>query len=151
MEIARINPNGAIEVGHYSQFKTVTFPATKQQILEGGFIECCRYKPHDPLTERLEEVAPYIEDGKCFLVSVQQLTQAEIDERKYSSLMQLKQRRNAFLNDCAWTQQADERAVMGPTRAAEWDVYRQAVRDVPYLASQNDPRIQVTWPTPPGA
>jgi len=40
-------------------------------------------------------------------------------------------RRNQLLVESDWTQLPDARVAMGAEKAAEWDTYRQALRDVP--------------------
>jgi hypothetical protein len=53
----------------------------------------------------------------------------------------MRNRRNALLQGCDWTQVPD-----APVDAAAWAVYRQQLRDLP--ANTTDPR-NVVWPEPP--
>ncbi len=57
----------------------------------------------------------------------------------------LRAERNARLAACDWTQLPD--APLTAEQQAEWQVYRQALRDLPQTTT--DP-YQVEWPTPPG-
>jgi hypothetical protein len=54
--------------------------------------------------------------------------------------------RNRLLAESDWTQMPDARAAMGEVKAAEWDAYRQALRDVP---EQEGFPENVVWPTKP--
>jgi hypothetical protein len=54
--------------------------------------------------------------------------------------------RNRLLAESDWTQMPDARAAMGEVKAAEWDTYRQALRDVP---EQEGFPENVVWPTKP--
>ena len=54
--------------------------------------------------------------------------------------------RNRLLASSDWTQLADARDALGETKAAEWDAYRQALRDVP---QQEGFPENVVWPTKP--
>ena len=55
-------------------------------------------------------------------------------------------KRNQLLADSDWTQLPDARNAMGTDKAAEWDAYRQALRDITEQAGF--PR-EIEWPTKP--
>ena len=57
----------------------------------------------------------------------------------------LRSARDVRLARCDWTQSAD--AQLSADKKAEWQVYRQALRDIP--ANTTDPRVEPTWPTKP--
>ena len=59
---------------------------------------------------------------------------------------QARTKRNQFLADSDWTQLPDARNAMGTDKAAEWDTYRQALRDITEQAGF--PR-EIEWPTKP--
>lgn len=59
---------------------------------------------------------------------------------------QVRVERNRLLAESDWTQLADARSAMGEAKAAEWDAYRQALRDIP--EQPGFPR-DVEWPTKP--
>jgi hypothetical protein len=54
--------------------------------------------------------------------------------------------RNALLAATDWTQLLDARTAMGEAKAAEWDAYRQALRDVPQQSGFPD---VIEWPIKP--
>jgi hypothetical protein len=54
--------------------------------------------------------------------------------------------RDALLAASDWTQLLDARTAMGEAKAAEWDAYRQALRDVPQQSGFPD---VVEWPIKP--
>ena len=54
--------------------------------------------------------------------------------------------RNQLLADSDWTQLPDARNAMGADKAAEWDTYRQDLRDI--TAQAGFPR-EIEWPTKP--
>jgi len=55
-------------------------------------------------------------------------------------------KRDQLLAESDWTQLSDARAAMGSEKAAEWDAYRQALRDIPQ--QENFP-TNILWPTKP--
>ena len=55
-------------------------------------------------------------------------------------------KRNQFLADSDWTQLPDARNAMGGDKAAEWDTYRQALRDI---TAQAGFPSEIEWPTKP--
>lgn len=57
---------------------------------------------------------------------------------------ELRQKRNALLVACDWTQARDSPLTL--EQQDTWSTYRQALRDLP--ANTPDP-TNVTWPTPP--
>lgn len=59
---------------------------------------------------------------------------------------QVRAERNRLLAESDWTQLPDARAAMGEAKAAEWDAYRQALRDIP--EQEGFPR-DVLWPDSP--
>lgn len=59
---------------------------------------------------------------------------------------QARARRNQLLAESDWTQLPDARAALGAEKAAAWDAYRQALRDVP---EQPDFPSTIEWPVAP--
>ena len=55
-------------------------------------------------------------------------------------------KRNQLLADSDWTQLPDARNAMGVDKAAEWDTYRQALRDI--TEQEGFPR-EIEWPIKP--
>ncbi len=56
----------------------------------------------------------------------------------------IRERRNALLAACDWTQGADSQ--LSNSKKTEWATYRQALRDIP--ANTSDTK-NVSWPTEP--
>jgi hypothetical protein len=112
-----------------------------------SYYQCNLFRPHDKLTQRLVKCDPTFENGWVYLVSIQSLTDSEIAANKVNALSALKTERNCRLNECEWSQLPDERAIVGSTKATEWDVYRENVRNVPFLSV--DPRLPLPWPISP--
>ena len=59
----------------------------------------------------------------------------------------LRQRRNQLLLESDWTQGAD--SVLNSTKKAEWQTYRQSLRDITSGISSVSDVENITWPTPP--
>jgi hypothetical protein len=74
-------------------------------------------------------------DGETF--TAPPTPQEEID----AEWKALRSRRDGLLAACDWTQLAD-----APVDAAEWTIYRQALRDLP--ANTTDP-FAINWPAEP--
>jgi hypothetical protein len=55
-------------------------------------------------------------------------------------------KRNQLLAESDWTQLPDARAAMGAEKAAEWDAYRQALRDI---TDQPGYPAEINWPVKP--
>jgi hypothetical protein len=55
-------------------------------------------------------------------------------------------KRNQLLAESDWTQLPDARAAMGAEKAAEWDTYRQALRDI---TDQPSYPTEINWPVKP--
>jgi hypothetical protein len=55
-------------------------------------------------------------------------------------------KRNQLLAESDWTQLPDARAAMGAEKAAEWDAYRQALRDI---TDQSGYPSEINWPVKP--
>lgn len=54
--------------------------------------------------------------------------------------------RKKLLANSDWTQLPDARKAMGSDKAAEWDTYRQALRDI---TTQEGFPLEIEWPTKP--
>lgn len=59
---------------------------------------------------------------------------------------QARAQRNQLLAESDWTQLPDARAAMGAGKAAEWDAYRQALRDI---TAQPSFPAEIVWPVKP--
>jgi hypothetical protein len=102
------------------------------------------WREHNPSTEKLVAVDPYIENDVVYIVRVDLLTEEELQTNINHQAGKLRNQRNAMLAQCDWTQGKDiPDAISGP-----WAVYRQALRDV---TDQPDFPNTITWPELPGA
>jgi len=73
--------------------------------------------------------------------------EAELDamfEAADLDFSQVRSQRNATLGNCDWTQLGD--APLTDEQKAEWERYRQDLRDLPQTYSRVS---EVVWPTPP--
>ena len=59
----------------------------------------------------------------------------------------IRQRRNLMIKACDWTQGAD--SPLSDSKKAEWQTYRQALRDVPVTQASVTDLFDVVWPTEP--
>ena len=59
----------------------------------------------------------------------------------------VRQRRNIMLTACDWTVGVD--SPLSDSKKAEWQTYRQALRDVPVNQADVTDLFDVVWPTPP--
>ena len=70
-------------------------------------------------------------------------TEEMLAEHNLTALRQLRQR---YLQDSDWTQMPD--SPLSAEKKAEWQTYRQALRDITLTATSCS---DVVWPTEPGA
>jgi len=59
----------------------------------------------------------------------------------------LRQRRTLMLKACDWTQAPD--SPLSDSKKAEWQTYRQALRDITTTYSSLESKDDVIWPTIP--
>lgn len=124
-------------------FPNVSFPPAGPEaewIAENGIVPVTYFKPYDAQNEKLVSVDPYLEGGEVYAVEVEPLTEEELAARIESQWAKVRLERNAKLTATDWTQVAD-----APVNAAEWAVYRQALRDI---TKQSDP-FNIEWPEEP--
>ena len=143
MFIAKIGDT--IEVGDYRQlFPNTSFPASgpsSQFMVDNGCLPVNLFKDHDRMTQKLSQVAPYVENNEVFTVQVESLTEDEIASAASSKASQMRLNRNRLLAECDWTQVIDS-----PVDQTVWATYRQALRDV--TAQEGFPWT-ITWPEQP--
>jgi len=93
---------------------------------------------NQPCIEGIWDTNAYlIVDGVAIPKSTAEIEEYEVNRAGIT----MRNRRNALLQGCDWTQVPD-----APVDAAAWAVYRQQLRDLP--ANTTDPR-NVEWPEPP--
>jgi hypothetical protein len=143
MFIAKIGDT--IEVGDYRQlFPNTSFPASgpsSQFMVDNGCLPVNLFKDHDRMTQKLSQVAPYVENNEVFTVQVESLTEDEIASATSNKASQMRSSRNRLLADCDWTQISD-----ATVDKAIWATYRQELRDI---SSQVGFPWEITWPTQP--
>ena len=59
----------------------------------------------------------------------------------------IREKRNALLKACDWTQAAD--SPLSDEKKAEWATYRQALRDLTKSYTKEDSVNNIVWPTKP--
>ena len=143
MFIAKIGDT--IEVGDYRQlFPNTSFPTSGpslQFMVDNGCLPVNLFKDHDRMTQKLSQVAPYVENNEVFTVQVESLTEDEIASATSSKASQMRSSRNRLLAECDWTQISD-----ATVDKAIWATYRQELRDI---SSQAGFPWEITWPTQP--
>lgn len=97
--------------------------------------------PHDPATQRLDTVLPYITDNIVYNVVVTQMSEYEIQLATEAQATVIREKRNQLLLASDWTQLLDS-----PVDQTVWASYRQQLRDI--SLQENFPWV-VTWPEPP--
>lgn len=113
---------------------------TLEWLTEAGYYMVSGWKPHDPATEKLITVAPYLYDGLCCIVDVVPLTEEDLKVRQANQWVSIRNGRNQLLKDSDWTQVADV-----PVDKTAWATYRQELRDI---TKQADP-FNIVWPKAP--
>tara|TARA_Y100001937_G_C7131030_1_gene337385 strand:+ start:71 stop:469 length:399 start_codon:yes stop_codon:yes gene_type:complete len=61
----------------------------------------------------------------------------------------MRERRDIMLTASDWTQAVD--SPLSDSKKAEWQTYRQALRDITNTYPNPSNKEDVTWPTPPGS
>lgn len=145
MEIAIVQDDQIIEIGHYKKlFPLTSFPTTGP---DDGFMEANSalgvtiWKPHDKQTQKLVSCEPYIEDNQVFTINVEDKTEEEIAADTESKVAEVRTERNLLLTQTDWTQVADTSA-----NKKAWAAYRKVLRDI---TSQEGFPFDITWPEKP--
>jgi hypothetical protein len=136
------------QVAHYKDlFPNVSFPASgpSDSFLESkGAKKVFEFLPHDRATQKLVRVKPYLDQGVCYTVEVQDKTEDEIAADLASKSAKLRADRDAALARSDWMViKAQE---TGVALDSEWATYRQALRDLP--DANGFPNVDL--PLPPG-
>jgi hypothetical protein len=145
MEIAQINNDVIIQIGHYKQmFPNVSFPSTgpDESFMEtNSCVGVTVWKPHDKITQKLVSCAPYIEDNQVFTVEVVDKTQEDLDFDNLNTANEIRVKRNNLLIASDWTQVAD-----APVDKVAWATFRQELRDI---TVQEQFPSTIVWPNTP--
>lgn len=144
MLIAKIQDGAVIEVADYrSLFPNTSFPSSgidEEFLQANSSTKVSVWKPYDAATEKLVPTSPYFEDNQVFTVTVQALTEAELQANLNSAWALVRSTRNRKLSDSDWTQVED-----APVDKEAWKAYRQALRDITTQASPDS----IEWPKAP--
>lgn len=145
MEIAIVQDDQIIEIGHYKKlFPLTSFPTTGP---DDSFMEANSalgvtiWKPHDKQTQKLVSCTPYIEDNQVFTITVEDKTEEEIAADTNSKATEVRTERNLLLTQTDWTQVEDTSA-----DKPAYAIYRQALRDI---TSQEGFPFEINWPVLP--
>jgi hypothetical protein len=146
MEIAIVQDDQIIEIGHYKKlFSATSFPSTGPDndfMLANNALGVTIWKQHDKATQKLISCDPYIEDNQVFTVEVTDKTEEDIAADTTQESIIVRATRDQLLKDTDWTQVAD----VPCTKAvkAAWATYRQSLRDI--TAQEGFP-FEIEWPT----
>jgi len=118
-----------------------------QAIIDLGFYPVTVWLSYDQNTQKLVPSTPYLIDGVCYTVKVEDLTESDIQAQKDAAMANIRAQRNLMLSATDWRFRSD----MNPSQ--EWKDYCQALRDLPasIVASGADPRTWNSWPQSPDA
>lgn len=94
----------------------------------------------------LESEVGYVLDHLTVKLNLDTMTLEDIPVVVPDPMIELKRYRSMKLQACDWTVGAD--SPLSDAKKAEWQTYRQALRDVPALQPGASIRT-VTWPTKP--
>jgi len=118
-----------------------------------GVIESCRKIPNNMLDKNLAK-RPYLSyingsvpNTRDYKVNLDTLL-VEYAPLVVTTENWIRLTRNAKLKASDWTQAED--SPLSASKKAEWQTYRQALRDMPATNNAVN-RQDVVWPTPPGA
>ena len=144
---AKVDNNIVTEVFNLKEkYNNVSFPnngPSQEWLEENNLYSVTVFKQHDRNTEKLVSCEPYFENNQVFLVTVQQLTEEEINSKNESQWANVRSTRNNLLKDSDWTALVD--VDLSAEKKSEWAIYRQALRDI---TTQQNP-FSITWPTAP--
>ena len=128
----------------YELFPNVSFPRSgpaSSFIAENNLVEIIERLNITKPTQKLTNVAVYLDSGKAYSVKVETCTD---DEKAANIAIQwenIRQDRKEKLEETDW------RASSDLTLSDAWKNYRQALRDI---TTQSDP-FNINWPTAPTA
>ena len=157
MQIAIIKDNAVETMGEHKElFPNVGFPGgqpTDSWMSENSVMPLIRYHSYDVLTEKLVDVAPYIESGVVYLTKVETLTDSEKTAaqtaRNNRSAEDNRAFRDRLLAESDWMANSDV------TMTDEGKTYRQALRDITKHSSWANLKVggpgteETDWPVKP--
>lgn len=143
--IAIVQNNEVVNTGTLqSLFPNTSFPKTgpnDEWKAENGVVDIVYTRSFDEDTQHLETTDAYLENGVVYVVRVVTNSDEYNADRNSNQWISVRDERNAYLQECDWTQLPDVSSV----DKTAWATYRQQLRDV---TTQADP-FNITWPTKP--
>ena len=129
-----------------SENPNTSFPAVlTNEVLESFdvyYVESTEYS--DDYTKNIEEGTPILSDSSYIQVwNITDATEEEISAKLEEKWVEVRIMRDALLAQSDWTQFQD--SPISGTTLAEWQTYRQSLRDV---TSQPNP-FNLSWPVKP--
>ena len=95
----------------------------------------------------LEETLGYVFNKDKVRIDLDTMTLVAITQPTIDHWPGIKEKRNRLLQSCDWTVGVD--SPLSDSKKAEWQTYRQALRDVPVTNASATSKKTVSWPTPP--
>jgi len=122
-----------------------------------GRIESCRRMSDSVLALQLKQapnlasINGFVENNLDYKIDLDTLEVVSQNNpfNNFNVQYWMRQRRTNLLKDTDWTQGED--SPLSAEKKAEWQTYRQALRDVPANNTSATSKEDVVWPTPPGA
>jgi len=122
-----------------------------------GRIESCRRMSDSLLALQLQQapnlasINGFVENNLDYKIDLDTLEVVSQNNpfNNFNVQYWMRQRRTNLLKDTDWTQGED--SPLSAEKKAEWQTYRQALRDVPANNTSAANKEDVVWPTPPGA
>ena len=146
MQIAIINNNQIIKIGHYRYLFPYTVfgdnGPTNEWLTENSCLKVKDTKEFNSATQNLISSLPYIEDGFVYTVRIENKSQEQMETDNSIKAINIRLQRNYILKETDWTQGKD----IPDEVSTVWATYRQALRDIP---NQQEFPTNVTWPVPP--
>ena len=137
---------------HVSGLSMITDPTTLQKL---GWVSVIRqYDEYDHMLYNVTGHTHELVDGQVVerLVLSENHVVVDAGQIRYQFLLMLRAERDRLLAESDWTQLRDVQNSMSADQRDGWDVYRQALRDLPSVCDdlQAYDIMTVAWPTKPG-
>ena len=149
MLIAKVTDGAVIDVADYrSMFPNTSFAKgpNDQFLAENGCMKVSAFVDHDRATQRLQSCDPYIQDDTVYTMQAVDKTAEELAAEVAAVEARVRNQRGKLLAETDWV--VVFHTEKGTNIPLEWEVYRQALRDITDHA--NFPYLQeADWPTKP--
>lgn len=148
MLVAIVESGVIVKIGDYRDlFPGTSFPVNGPDaawMQENNCLYVTVWKAHDSRTQKLVPAEPYLENNQVYTVSVADKTQEEKDADTLSQATSVRADRAKRLQDTDWV--VIKHLERNENIPGAWEVYRQALRDVPTQAGFP---WDVVWPAKP--